>query len=418
MAEEGATVTEQVTEAISDVVNDIVNETFAKTNASSRTPTTPTEQGVAYTALLLMAVIPIYIGAWRSTRGSKGSKSDDNDEKSSSDKPNYYSRGGSEVITSYDAMTFPFVASATLFGIFLFFKVIPQLYIDYTIALYFFGLGAAAMLQVYGETLGSWCAPLITNKHYSLSLTQKPDEVKSKDSDKKSEEEEDKPKEDEVLLSHDFDRAKIAAFGICVVIALWYALTKHWLANNLIGIAFAINALELLQLSSVMTGVILLGGLFFYDVFWVFGTNVMVTVAKNFNAPIKVVFPQDLLENGIFSDRCAMLGLGDIVLPGIFIAFLLRFDLSLGAHRRTYFNSGFVSYIIGLVITMTVMVVFQHAQPALLYLVPCCVGIPLTVAFIKGELQQMIDFREEAEEEKKEEEAGAEGEKQQLKKEE
>lgn len=397
MAEEGATVTEQVTEAISDVVNDIVNETFAKTNASSRTPTTPTEQGVAYTALLLMAVIPIYIGAWRSTRGSKG---------------------GSEVITSYDAMTFPFVASATLFGIFLFFKVIPQLYIDYTIALYFFGLGAAAMLQVYGETLGSWCAPLITNKHYSLSLTQKPDEVKSKDSDKKSEEEEDKPKEDEVLLSHDFDRAKIAAFGICVVIALWYALTKHWLANNLIGIAFAINALELLQLSSVMTGVILLGGLFFYDVFWVFGTNVMVTVAKNFNAPIKVVFPQDLLENGIFSDRCAMLGLGDIVLPGIFIAFLLRFDLSLGAHRRTYFNSGFVSYIIGLVITMTVMVVFQHAQPALLYLVPCCVGIPLTVAFIKGELQQMIDFREEAEEEKKEEEAGAEGEKQQLKKEE
>ena len=33
--------------------------------------------------------------------------------------------------------------------------------------------------------------------------------------------------------------------------------------------------------------VVLNKGLFFYDVFWVFGTDVMVTVAKNFNAPIK-----------------------------------------------------------------------------------------------------------------------------------
>ena len=29
-------------------------------------------------------------------------------------------------------------------------------------------------------------------------------------------------------------------------------------------------------------------GLFFYDIFWVFCTPVMVSVAKSFNAPIKV----------------------------------------------------------------------------------------------------------------------------------
>lgn len=39
-----------------------------------------------------------------------------------------------------------------------------------------------------------------------------------------------------------------------------------------------------------------------------------------------VVFPQDLLEKGLAADNFAMLGLGDIVLPGIFIALLLRFD--------------------------------------------------------------------------------------------
>jgi len=42
---------------------------------------------------------------------------------------------------------------------------------------------------------------------------------------------------------------------------------------------------------------------------------------------IAVVFPQDLLENGILAAKnFAMLGLGDIVIPGIFIAFMLRFD--------------------------------------------------------------------------------------------
>ncbi len=40
-----------------------------------------------------------------------------------------------------------------------------------------------------------------------------------------------------------------------------------------------------------------------------------------------VVFPQDLLINGLAADNFAMLGLGDIVIPGIFIALLLRFDV-------------------------------------------------------------------------------------------
>lgn len=42
---------------------------------------------------------------------------------------------------------------------------------------------------------------------------------------------------------------------------------------------------------------------------------------------IIVIFPQDILENGVLAaSNFAMLGLGDIVIPGIFIAFLLRFD--------------------------------------------------------------------------------------------
>lgn len=43
-------------------------------------------------------------------------------------------------------------------------------------------------------------------------------------------------------------------------------------------------------LALLRTGVILLAGLFVYDIFWVFCTPVMVAVAKSFDAPIKLLF--------------------------------------------------------------------------------------------------------------------------------
>lgn len=63
-------------------------------------------------------------------------------------------------------------------------------------------------------------------------------------------------------------------------------------------------------------------GLFFYDIFWVYGTDVMVTVAKSFDAPIKLLFPYNWEEN-----KKSMLGLGDIVIPGVFVALALKYDI-------------------------------------------------------------------------------------------
>lgn len=89
-----------------------------------------------------------------------------------------------------------------------------------------------------------------------------------------------------------------------------------------------------------------------------------------------------------------MLGLGDIVIPGIFIALLLRFDKSLGRGSHTYFNASFLAYIIGLVTTFIVMIVFKHAQPALLYLVPACISFPLGLAAIKGDITAMFAYQD------------------------
>ena len=92
----------------------------------------------------------------------------------------------------------------------------------------------------------------------------------------------------------------------------------------------------------------------------------MVTVATSFDGPIKIVFPKDLLVNWLAADKHAMLGLGDIVLPGIGIALLRRFDHSIGQGFPWYFAVTLLAYVAGLVLTMVVMHCFKTAQPALL----------------------------------------------------
>jgi minor histocompatibility antigen H13 len=152
----------------------------------------------------------------------------------------------------------------------------------------------------------------------------------------------------------------IDIFGgaIALSIGVVYIMTKHWITNNVFGECFSIVSIQLIHLGSFKVGAILLTGLFFYDIFWVFGTDVMVTVAKSFDAPIKVIWPK--------STGFSLLGLGDIVIPGIFIALMLRFDRHLTqkkSHKvNVYFIVCFISYVIGLVTTIVVLHVFQAGQ--------------------------------------------------------
>ncbi|CAC5407494.1 HM13 [Mytilus coruscus] len=350
------------------VVNITGNDTAA--NATAKIPATPEGMAVAYGSLLLMAVFPIFVGAFRSVKYHK-------EQKESGEKP--------ETMTGKDAAMFPVIASCTLFGIYLVFQIFSKDYINLLLTFYFFLLGVMALAHIGTPIISKFIPPSFPNMDYHLIFTQGKEEKK------------------EELLNYMFDRKDLVSLVICGLIGIWYLVKKHWIANNLFGLAFAINGVELLSLNKVSTGCILLGGLFVYDIFWVFGTNVMVTVAKSFEAPIKLVFPQDLLQKGLEANNFAMLGLGDIVIPGIFIALLLRFDISQKKESRTYFYASFAAYFLGLVMTIFVMHFFKHAQPALLYLVPACLGIPLALALLKGEIKAMFNYEDHSEEKKEDE---------------
>jgi len=191
----------------------------------------------------------------------------------------------------------------------------------------------------------------------------------------------------------------VVLFLGCAGVAVGWGVTKKWWINNLLGCAFSIQGIEMLSLGSYLIGVLLLVGLFFYDIFWVFGTEVMVAVAKGINAPIKILFPKAL---GVKPVPCSMLGLGDIVIPGIFVALMIRFDAKQGLTSMPYFYSNMVAYTLGLATTVGVMHFFDAAQPALLYLVPACVGASMLTAVMRGEFKTLLNYSEEKKEEEKE----------------
>lgn len=279
-------------------------------------------------------------------------------------------------MTSTDAMQFPIIASVALFTFYLAFKFFSKDYINLLLTGYFFILGVLALAHLISPVVSSLIPASLPSIPFHIQFTQGEREKKKH------------------LIDYKFSTYDIFCLIISTFIGVWYLLQKHWIANNLFGIAFAVNGVELLQLNNIMTGVILLSGLFVYDIFWVFGTNVMVTVAKNFDAPIKLVFPQDIIANGFGASNFAMLGLGDIVIPGIFIALLLRFDHSLKRKSKTYFYATFIAYFLGLLATILVMHVFKHAQPALLYLVPVCLATPMLVALVKGDIKTLFSYED------------------------
>ncbi|BBN16394.1 minor histocompatibility antigen H13 [Marchantia polymorpha subsp. ruderalis] len=271
-----------------------------------------------------------------------------------------------ETMSKEHAMRFPFIGSAVLLSLFLLFKFLPKDLINTVLTVYFFVLGVLALSATILPLIENFLPPSWNDNDNAVSWHL--------------------PYFKNVEV--EFTKSQVVAGIPGTFFCIWYVFKKHWLANNTLGLAFSIQGIEMLSLGSFKIGAILLAGLFIYDIFWVFFTPVMVSVAKSFDAPIKLIFP-----TGDLTRPYSMLGLGDIVIPGIFVALALRFDVSRGKGNR-YFNSAFAGYTAGLVVTILVMNWFQAAQPALLYIVPGVVGFVAVHCFINGEVKPLLEFDE------------------------
>lgn len=291
-----------------------------------------------------------------------------------------------DVIGRDQAYRFPLVASFALVCMFLAFKYLPKEWVSFLLTLYGVMFGGLAFSGVLGALFAQ--------------IPGFPESLKKE-------------------LGHksyvSFTGSDLLGLVPAVPVAYWYYITKAWMPNNILACSLALSAIDLLAIPDFQSAAVLLSGLFFYDIFWVFGStsvfgsNVMVSVAKQFEGPIKLVFPRFL---GAGPQDCSMLGLGDIVIPGLFVALMLRFDIravSVTAPMPTklpYFAGAVFSYVAGLVATYIALTVFNAAQPALLYLVPANLLAAISMAASRKELTQLISYTEEDKKDEKLEKAG------------
>ena len=463
-----------------------------------------------YLHLLLSAIFPIYTAAHASLarpssaaklekrkKATDGDASDDDDDVQVVNKI--------ESLTARDALTFPLLAGATLTSLYYLIKWLEDpAMLNKILAVYFSQMGlffGVKFLKDVLSTIRSVCLPMqyslggavwhadLKNRCFS---TEGLSDAKSHPSPlagrlrniplpkklssrlwtlrkriySKSKLRLDIHKIIKVRCT--IDVLDIISLALVSQMLVWQTfVSTPWYLTNFMGFSFCYGSLQMVTPTTGWIGTLVLSALFFYDIYFVFFTPMMVTVATKLEVPIKLLFPrphgcvmpvgalggseamQDYLDCLAKKRTMAMLGLGDIVIPGMMLAFALRFDLYrfyLGKETisvsdsgdrvtkkkkytratgswgerfwtspglrseelqaktfpKPYFHAGVIGYVAGMIVTMIVMQVAQHAQPALLYLVPGVLISLWGTALFKGDLKLFWMYTEEEEEDEKE----------------
>ncbi|KAI9044898.1 aspartic endopeptidase [Aspergillus affinis] len=455
-----------------------------------------------YLHLLVSALFPIYIGAHASlSRPSSAAKrpkktdDDDSDDEDEDDEEGE-NKANMESLEPRDAIMFPLTAGMTLGGLYLVIKYMGAELLNKILGFYFSQMGvffAVAFLRDVLSVLRSFTFPRTYTYNGGLWKVQQSQRVFNVVGETTSSRVRRSPlpgifgsfplPDSTVDLLWTCRNAlyqkakfKINIHRICkseisvdmldlfsILLALpavgYFAFVeKPWWLTNFLGFSFCYGVLQFMSPSTFLTGSLILGSLFFYDIYFVYFTPLMVTVAKSLDVPIKLLFPRPAgPDQPVDSISLAMLGLGDIVIPGMMVGHALRFDLYLYYLRKgyrkakaegneeepvkpiyqsarggwgerfwtkaikpqeaeleppyqdarlfpkTYFKASVVGYLAGLVTTLVVMQLFNHPQPALLYLVPGVLISLWGTAFVRGDIHHMWNFSDSEDDEEDEE---------------
>jgi len=244
---------------------------------------------------------------------------------------------------------------------------------------------------------------------------------------------------------------------ISVAMVLAWAFTLSVALSDVLAVCIAIYCMALIQFNSLRLITCILVGFLVYDIFWVFisgqifGSSVMLSVAKGIgvsgeNQALPILLTFSTFING---DGYSLLGLGDVLVPGLLLSYLYRVDRM---HERMeivrlrklasssdnkgvnalpednneddkeesvrsilssstdggssvdmflrndsvavpsvllYFPGTLVFYMIALFITFLVVALFGSGQPALLYIVPLIHVFPVVRGWKTGQLKSI-----------------------------
>ncbi|XP_033615341.1 signal peptide peptidase-like 2B isoform X3 [Fukomys damarensis] len=185
---------------------------------------------------------------------------------------------------------------------------------------------------------------------------------------------------------HKRPQARMLLLGLfCVAVSVVWGIFRNedqwaWVLQDALGIAFCLYMLKTIRLPTFKACTLLLLVLFIYDVFFVFITPFLTKLPMVLKVPRLNSSPLALCDRPF-----SLLGFGDILVPGLLVAYCHRFDVQVQS-SRVYFVASTIAYGIGLLVTFVALALMQRGQPALLYLVPCTLVTSCAVALWRREL--------------------------------
>ncbi|XP_043441994.1 signal peptide peptidase-like 2B isoform X3 [Prionailurus bengalensis] len=168
---------------------------------------------------------------------------------------------------------------------------------------------------------------------------------------------------------------------LCLAVSVVWGVFRNedqwaWVLQDALGVAFCLYMLKTIRLPTFKSG-----------------NSIMVEVATgpsdsatHEKLPMVLKVPRLNASPLALCDRpFSLLGFGDILVPGLLVAYCHRFDIQVQS-SRVYFVACTVAYGIGLLVTFMALALMQRGQPALLYLVPCTLMISCALALWRREL--------------------------------
>ncbi|PIA49431.1 hypothetical protein AQUCO_01300327v1 [Aquilegia coerulea] len=197
-----------------------------------------------------------------------------------------------------------------------------------------------------------------------------------------------------------FTRTQGLLFLVCIGIVGTWLVTGHWVLNNLLERLFGANVMVAVATQKASNPVHMVANSL--------SLPGLQLIAKKIELPVKIVFPRNLLGGDIPGSNSAdfmMLGLGDMAIPGMLLAFVLCFDhqrskesinpLNLSSLRgQTYIWYALPGYAIGLVVALATGTLTHAPQPALLFLVPSTLGPIIFISWIRKEFMLLWEGTE------------------------
>lgn len=203
---------------------------------------------------------------------------------------------------------------------------------------------------------------------------------------------------------------------LSIGIAIFWGFHRNedcsWVIQNIFGVTICVSLLRVMEYPNLKFCLFFMVWFFIYDIFFVFitpfitpsGESIMMKIATGGSCfgstnslaisqgeQIPVVFKVPALgeypSNVIVS--YALLGFGDIIIPGVLVSFNHRFDVRTGT-CRIYFISTVIAYGLGLFMAFVGNVLMNRGQPGLLYIAPLTLVTTLVIGYIRGEVKSLF----------------------------